>query len=59
MANLREQCIQSALQNIQDSVSLRIASRRWNIPRATLSDHVHGAGTRRESQIPGQRLSPL
>ncbi|KAK4126779.1 hypothetical protein N657DRAFT_640640 [Parathielavia appendiculata] len=59
MVNLREQCIQSALQNIQDGVSLRIASRRWNIPRATLSDYMHGAETRRKSQILGQRLSPL
>lgn len=59
MANLREQRIQSALQDIQDGVSLRSASRRWNIPRATLSDRMHGAETRRESQISCQRLSPL
>jgi hypothetical protein len=51
MASIREQNIQSAIDDFRDGKTLRKAAEDWEIPKSTLSERLYGSTSRKASKI--------
>ena len=58
MATLRENDIQSAINNVRGGAKLREAAEQNNVGYGTLWGRLHGATTPNERELRHRRLSP-
>ena len=58
MSTVREQNIQSAINDVRRGITQREAAGNWDIPQATLYGRLHGTTSKAESKLSSRRLSP-